>query len=113
MVGQEPRRGLAWKALAGGVLLAGILPAASLCRGQEGTGFQSPNMFEPRSTPADSIFNLSILVFELTGLIFAVVFSFLVYAIVRFRKRATTTATNLGRFSAAIKWTLRGRYCRY
>ena len=56
-IGQEPRCGLAWKMLAGGVLLAGILLAASLCRGQEGAGFQSPNMFEPQSTPADSIFN--------------------------------------------------------
>jgi cytochrome c oxidase subunit II len=86
MVSQKPRRGLACKVLAGGILLAGILLAASLCRGAEGTGFQSPNMFEPRSTPADSIFHLSILVFEITGLIFAVVFSLLVYAVVRFRK---------------------------
>jgi hypothetical protein len=93
-IGQEPRRGLAWKALAGGVLLAGILLAASLCRGQEGAGFQSPNMFEPRATPADSIFNLSILVFEITGLIFAVVFSLLVYAIVRFAPRREPLRTH-------------------
>jgi hypothetical protein len=45
-------------------------------------------MFEPRSTPADLIFNLYILVFEVTGLIFAVVFSLLVYAIAWYRKRA-------------------------
>ena len=58
-----------------------------LCPGQEGAGFKSLNMFEPRPTPADFIFNLSILVFEINGLICAVVFSLFVYAIVRFASR--------------------------
>ncbi len=40
------------------------------------------------STPADSIFRLSIFVLEITGLIFTVVFSLLVYAIVKYRRRA-------------------------
>jgi cytochrome c oxidase subunit 2 len=41
----------------------------------------------PESTPADSIFNLSLLVRTVTGLIFVVVFSVLVYAVLRYRTR--------------------------
>ena len=43
------------------------------------------NIFAPVSTPADSIFHLSRLVLGITAGIFVVVFSLLVYVIVRFR----------------------------
>jgi cytochrome c oxidase subunit 2 len=46
------------------------------------------NIFAPASTPADTIFGLSIFVLAVTAAIFVVVFSLLLYAVVRFRKRA-------------------------
>jgi cytochrome c oxidase subunit II len=45
------------------------------------------NIFAPVSTPADSIFRLSIFVLAVTAVIFAIVFGLLVYAVVRFGKR--------------------------
>jgi cytochrome c oxidase subunit II len=46
------------------------------------------NIFAPASTPADTIYGLSIFVLAVTATIFVVVFSLLLYAVVRFRKRA-------------------------
>ena len=52
--------------------------------------FASPtNIFNPASTPAESILGLSLFVLEVTGAIFVVVFSLLAYAVVKFRKRST------------------------
>lgn len=48
----------------------------------------SPDMFNPQSTPAHSIFDLSILVLKVTGIIFVVVVTLLIYAILKYRKRA-------------------------
>src|SRR6476660_9040345 len=49
---------------------------------------QSPTtIFSPVSTPASSIFGLSLFVLTVAAVIFAVVFSLLVYSIVRFRRR--------------------------
>jgi cytochrome c oxidase subunit 2 len=45
------------------------------------------NIFAPASTPADSIFGLSLFVLFVTGGIFLVVFTLLTYAVVRFRRR--------------------------
>jgi cytochrome c oxidase subunit 2 len=47
-----------------------------------------PSIFSPASTPADSIYHLSLFVLAITGVIFVVVFSLLVYAAVKFRRRA-------------------------
>jgi cytochrome c oxidase subunit 2 len=46
------------------------------------------NIFAPVSTPAMSIFGLSLFVLAVTGAIFVVVFALLAYAVVKFRKRA-------------------------
>src|SRR5580693_1198248 len=46
------------------------------------------NIFAPQSTPAKSIFDLSLLVLVITGIIFVVVFALLVYSIVKFRGKA-------------------------
>ena len=48
----------------------------------------STNIFEPASTPAHSIYKLSLLVLAVTGTIFVVVFSLLLYAAVKFRGRS-------------------------
>src|SRR6266850_939272 len=45
------------------------------------------SIFAPESTPAHSIMRLSVFVLAITGAIFVVVFSLIVYAIVRFRRR--------------------------
>lgn len=47
------------------------------------------NIFAPDSTPAHSIFRLSIFELEIEGVIFVVVFSLLAYAVTKFRHRKT------------------------
>ena len=47
-----------------------------------------PSIFSPSSTPADSIYHLSLFVLAVTGVIFVVVFSLLAYAAIKFRRRA-------------------------
>jgi cytochrome c oxidase subunit 2 len=47
------------------------------------------NIFAPASTPAQSIFGLSVFVLAVTAVIFAIVFSLLAYSVVKFRKRAS------------------------
>jgi len=44
------------------------------------------NIFAPASTPAKSIFGLSLFVLAVTGAIFLVVFTLLLYSVVKFRK---------------------------
>jgi cytochrome c oxidase subunit II len=45
------------------------------------------NIFAPASTPAHSIFGLSLFVLSVTGAIFVVVFTLLLYAVAKFRRR--------------------------
>jgi len=45
------------------------------------------SIFAPASTPADAIFELSLFVLAVTGVIFVTVFGLLVYAVVRFRRK--------------------------
>jgi len=47
----------------------------------------STSIFSPISTPADSIFRLSLFVLAVTGVIFLIVATLLVYSAVKFRKR--------------------------
>ena len=69
------------------VFLTAFLLAARLCFGASVDSSQTPNIFRPESTPADSISHLSLLVLTITGLIFLVVFSLIVYSIVKYRRR--------------------------
>jgi cytochrome c oxidase subunit 2 len=50
-------------------------------------GLSPTNIFAPASTPAKSIFGLSLFVLAVTATIFAVVFTLLAYCLVKFRKR--------------------------
>jgi cytochrome c oxidase subunit 2 len=50
-------------------------------------GLSPTNIFAPASTPADSIFGLSLFVLAVTGAIFVVVASLLVYCVLKFKKR--------------------------
>lgn len=69
------------------VLLGGILLAAGLCNATPPPDNPVPSIFDPRSTPAESIYHLSRFVLTITGLIFLVVFILLTYATVKFRSR--------------------------
>src|SRR5258708_17347593 len=73
------------------VLLAGILFAAGLCNASPSDDNAVPSIFQPHSTPAESIYHLSVFVLAITGVIFLVVFSLLAYALVKFRSRAPDT----------------------
>src|ERR1700730_11256376 len=80
-----------WGRIAGPIaailmLLAALFLAASLCSGA--TGPAVPSIFKPESTPADSIYGLSLLVLAITGLIFVIVFGLIAYAATKFRRRS-------------------------
>jgi cytochrome c oxidase subunit 2 len=70
------------------VILAGILLAASLCTASSQLDNPVPNIFQPHSTPADSIVHFSRFVLAITALIFLVVSTLLTYAVVKFRNKA-------------------------
>jgi hypothetical protein len=60
------------RAIGVALLLAGVLLAAELCVASPQDN-SVPNIFDPHSTPADSIRHLSFFVLSVTGLIFLVV----------------------------------------
>jgi len=72
------------RSVRGLVILTGMLLAAALCSAIEPQANSVQSIFDPRSTPADSIRQLSLFVLSITGLIFLVVFTLLIYAIVKF-----------------------------
>jgi len=82
--GSVRRRAVAILLLVFGLLLAADLSTASIPGDNP-----IPSIFEPHSTPADSIFHLSRFVLAITGLIFLVVFILLVYVLVKYRARTT------------------------
>ena len=92
------------------VLLVGILLAAGLCSANPLSDNPIPNIFEPHSTPAESIYHLSFFVLAITGAIFLVVFSLLTYAIVKFRSRAGNVAGEpaqvYGSTQIELAWTV-------
>jgi cytochrome c oxidase subunit 2 len=68
------------------IAAVGLMTAVS-CFGAASDPSQIPNIFKPASTPADSIFGLSRFVLLMTGAIFTIVFSLLVYCVAKFRRR--------------------------
>lgn len=91
------------------VLLSGLLLAAGLCAAAPKDN-PIPNIFQPRSTPAIAIDQLSHFVLEICALIFIVVFGLLVYTIVKFRARAGDTAHEpaqvYGSTQIELAWTV-------
>jgi cytochrome c oxidase subunit II len=70
------------------LLIPGSLLLAGLCVAAQPKGNASvPSIFKPESTPADWVFHLSTFVLTITGLIFVVVGTLLLYAVVKFRQR--------------------------
>ena len=67
------------------------------------------NIFAPVSTPAESIFGLSVFVFSTMAGIFVVVFALLVYAVVRFRSQSSSStepAQIYGSTQVELAWTV-------
>src|ERR1700682_5281339 len=68
------------------------------------------NIFAPVSTPAQSIFELSLFVLTITAAIFVVVFSLLAYAVLKFRKRKTSDVREptqvYGSTQLELAWTV-------
>src|ERR1700751_1159633 len=68
------------------------------------------NIFAPASTPAKSIADLSVFVLVVTGIIFIVVFTLLVYSVVTFRGRAVDAgrepAQVYGSTQIELAWTV-------
>lgn len=92
------------------LLLAAILLAAGLCAAHTASDNPIPNIFEPHSTPADSIYKLSRFVLIICALIFIVVFSLITYAAVKFRSGASDTtkepAQVYGSTQIELAWTV-------
>jgi len=70
----------------------------------------STNIFSPQSTPAKSIFHLSMFVLAITGIIFVVVFTLLVYSLSKFRARSGSAnsepAQVYGSTQIELAWTI-------
>jgi len=68
------------------------------------------NIFAPASTPAQSIFGLSLFVLAVTAAIFVVVFTLLTYSVVKFRKRSTDDGREppqvYGSNQVEVAWTV-------
>jgi len=93
------------------VLFVGFLLAAKLCLGATSPDpSQVTSIFRPESTPADWVFRLSTFVLAVTGAIFAVVFTMIVYAIVKYRQRGgdddREPAPIYGRNQIELAWTV-------
>jgi hypothetical protein len=76
----------------------------------KGSSPHGTNIFAPASTPAKSIADLSVFVLAITGIIFVVVFALLIYAVVKFRARATDAgrepAQVYGSTQIELAWTI-------
>jgi cytochrome c oxidase subunit II len=92
------------------ILLAEVLLAASLCGASTTADHLVPSIFDPHSTPAESISHLSHFVLGITGLIFLVVFSLLSYVVVKFRSRVAggerEPAQVYGSTQIELAWTV-------
>src|SRR5882757_5793303 len=76
----------------------------------KGSSSHGTNIFAPASTPAKSIADLSVFVLVITGIIFVVVFTLLVYSVIKFRGRAIDAgrepAQVYGSTQIELAWTI-------
>jgi cytochrome c oxidase subunit 2 len=103
-----------WKAVAARVtgvlvLLVGVLLAAGLCVASPHDN-PVPSIFDPHSPNAASLYHLSNFVLAITGIIFVVVFTLLVYVMVKFRNREVDAlrepAQVYGSTQIELAWTV-------
>src|SRR5437879_4972956 len=68
------------------------------------------SIFDPASTPADSVFELSMFILAVATAIFATVFGLLVYAVVQFRREKNDDGTEppqvYGSYEVELAWTI-------
>src|SRR5580698_1847983 len=87
-----------------------FLPAVTGWASESVSYSPGTNIFAPASTPAKSIVDLSIFVLVITGIIFLVVFSLLLYSIVKFRGRGLDggrePAQVYGSMQIELAWTI-------
>jgi cytochrome c oxidase subunit 2 len=87
-----------------------LWPVSRAFAGPAGPPLSPTNIFAPASTPADSVFGLSIFVLEVTAAIFAVVFSLLLYAVLKFRKKKEDDGREppqvYGSLQVELAWTV-------
>ena len=104
-----------WKAIAARVtgilvILTGVLLAAGLSTASPPGNHPIPSIFDPRSTPADTLNQHSHFVLAITGLIFVVVFTLLAYAVLKFRQTTTNAdrepAQVYGSTQIELAWTI-------
>jgi cytochrome c oxidase subunit 2 len=101
-----------WARLAGPVigillLLVQVFFAVRLCSAETRLGI--PSIFKPESTPADSIYSLSLLVLAIAGFIFAFVVCLLIYSISKFRRCANDNSEPpqvYGSSQIELAWTV-------
>ena len=67
--------------------LAGFLSWAPVARAQDSTIRAIQNIFDPLSAPAETLYQISLLVMAVCAVIFLVVAGLLTYAIIRYRQR--------------------------
>src|SRR5499433_4209836 len=96
----------AWKALPLATLVLWFISSATAEPASGGIS----NIFAPESTPAKSILDLSLFVLAITGIIFTVVFTLLVYSLTKFRARAANAdrepAQVYGSTQIELAWTI-------
>jgi len=87
-----------------------LIPATSGWAASSRSALSPTNIFAPVSTPADSIFGLSMFVLAVTGVIFVIVFSLLVYAAIKFRLKAGDSSREpaqiYGSSQVELAWTV-------
>jgi heme/copper-type cytochrome/quinol oxidase subunit 2 len=81
------------------ILAVPVWPATASFAQPAGQPSSSTSIFSPASTPAHTIFRLSLFVLAITAAIFLRVFVLLVYSAAKFRMRANPTSTVAGGFS--------------
>lgn len=89
----------------------GFFGSASLAFAAPTQPYLSPtNIFAPASTPAHSIFHLSLLVLSIAAAVFVLVATLLVYAVTKFRKKTTDDgqepAQVYGSTQVELAWTV-------
>ena len=92
------------------LLLAGLLLAAGLCAATPPGDNRVPSIFDPQSTNAQSLYQLSNFVLAITAVIFVVVSGLLAYVMVKFRSRTTDDAREpaqvYGSIQIELAWTV-------
>src|SRR5437879_4538066 len=97
-----------WRVLGSQILVCVCCSAAAFA--DPVSPLSPTNIFAPASTPAKSIFGLSLFVLAVTGAIFLVVFTLLLYSVVKFRKRKSDDGREppqvYGSNQVELAWTI-------